>query len=163
MIDDLRLEKMRLTDELRDARTEARNAAVDAAAARAALDEASESIGEAQTGAHSTHVELVEARMEVAKVRGEGALALFELARTQVTLLADGDVDGARTAAESAMDDSRDAARVWSERAARGGDGSGSAGGSMSGPAASLLESGGVASRAQQLMADALAEEMGMH
>ena len=47
--------------------------------------------------------------------------------------------------------------------AARGGDGSGSAGGSMSGPAASLLESGGVASRAQQLMADALAEEMGMH
>jgi chromosome segregation ATPase len=163
MIDDLRLEKMRLTDELRDARTEARNAAVDAAAARAALDEASESIGEAQTGAHSTHVELVEARMEVAKVRGEGALALFELARTQVTLLADGDVDGARTAAESAMDDSRDAARIWSERAARGGDGSGSAGGSMSGPAASLLESGGVASRAQQLMADALAEEMGMH
>jgi chromosome segregation ATPase len=163
MIDDLRLEKMRLTDELRDARTEARNAAVDAAAARAALDEASESIGEAQTGAHSTHVELVEARMETAKVEGEGALALFELARTQVTLLADGDVDGARTAAESAMDDSRDAARVWSERAARGGDGSGSAGGSMSGPAASLLESGGVASRAQQLMADALAEEMGMH
>ena len=150
------LEKTRLTDELRDA-------VVDAAAARAALDEASESIGEAQTGAHSTHVELVEARMEVAKVRGEGALALFELARTQVTLLADGDVDGARTAAESAMDDSRDAARVWSERAARGGDGSGSAGGSMSGPAASLLESGGVASRAQQLMADALAEEMGMH
>jgi hypothetical protein len=103
--------------------------------------------------------------MEVAKVRGEGALALFELARTQVTLLADGDVDGARTAAESAMDDSRDAARIWSERAAtaQGGDGSGSAGGSMSGPAASLLESGGVASRAQQLMADALAEEMGMH
>ena len=150
------LEKTRLTDELRDA-------VVDAAAARAALDEASESIGEAQTGAHSTHVELVEARMEVAKVRGEGALALFELARTQVTLLADGDVDGARTAAESAMDDSRDAARVWSERAARAGDGSGSAGGSMSGPAASLLESGGVASRAQQLMADALAEEMGMH
>ena len=153
------LEKTRLTDELRDA-------VVDAAAARAALDEASESIGEAQTGAHSTHVELVEARMETAKVRGEGALALFELARTQVKLLADGDVDGARTAAESAMDDSRDAARVWSERAAtaRGGDGSGSAGpGSMSGPAASLLESGGVASRAQQLMADALAEEMGMH
>jgi predicted nucleic acid-binding Zn-ribbon protein len=72
MIDDLRLEKMRLTDELRDARTEARNAAVDAAAARAALDEASESIGEAQTGAHSTHVELVEARMETAKVRGRG-------------------------------------------------------------------------------------------
>ena len=165
-IDDLRLEKTRLTDELRDARAEARSAAVDAAAARAALDEASESIGEAQTGAHSTHVELVEARMETAKVRGEGALALFELARTQVKLLADGDVDGARTAAESAMDDSRDAARVWSERAAtaRGGDGSGSAGpGSMSGPAASLLESGGVASRAQQLMADALAEEMGMH
>ena len=157
------LEKTRLTDELLDARVEAHRAAVDAAAARAALDEASESIGEAQTGAHSTHVELVEARMEVAKVRGEGALALFELARTQVTLLADGDVDGARTAAESAMDDSRDAARVWSERAARGGDGSGSAGGSMSGPAASLLESGGVASRAQQLMADALAEEMGMH
>jgi hypothetical protein len=157
------LEKTRLTDELLDARVEAHRAAVDAAAARAALDEASESIGEAQTGAHSTHVELVEARMEVAKVRGEGALALFELARTQVTLLADGDVDGARTAAESAMDDSRDAARIWSERAARGGDGSGSAGGSMSGPAASLLESGGVASRAQQLMADALAEEMGMH
>ena len=159
------LEKTRLTDELLDVRVEAHRAAVDAAAARAALDEASESIGEAQTGAHSTHVELVEARMEVAKVRGEGALALFELARTQVTLLADGDVDGARTAAESAMDDSRDAARIWSERAAtaRGGDGSGSAGGSMSGPAASLLESGGVASRAQQLMADALAEEMGMH
>ena len=160
------LEKTRLTDELLDARVEAHRAAVDAAAARAALDEASESIGEAQTGAHSTHVELVEARMETAKVRGEGALALFELARTQVKLLADGDVDGARTAAESAMDDSRDAARVWSERAAtaRGGDGSGSAGpGSMSGPAASLLESGGVASRAQQLMADALAEEMGMH
>ena len=108
------LEKTRLTDELRDA-------VVDAAAARAALDEASESIGEAQTGAHSTHVELVEARMEVAKVRGEGALALFELARTQVTLLADGDVDGARTAAESAMDDSRDAARVWSERGGSGG------------------------------------------
>jgi chromosome segregation ATPase len=162
-IDDLQLEKTRLTDELLDARVEAHRAAVDAAAARAALDEASESIGEAQTGAHSTHVELVEARMETAKVRGEGALALFELARTQVTLLADGDVDGARTAAESAMDDSRDAARIWSERAARGGDGSGSAGGSMSGPAASLLESGGVASRAQQLMADALAEEMGMH
>ena len=150
------LEKTRLTDELRDA-------VVDAAAARAALDEASESIGEAQTGAHSTHVELVEARMETAKVRGEGALALFELARTQVKLLADGDVDGAKAAAESAMDDFRDAARIWSERAAqglaRGGDGSGS----MSGPAASLLESGGVASRAQQLMADALAEEMGMH
>lgn len=44
-----------------------------------------------------------------------------------------------------------------------GGGRIGIGGGSMSGPAASLLESGGVASRAQQLMADALAEEMGMH
>ena len=156
----------------------ASRAAVDADAACAKIQKAAgDRASAAEARAHSaeleidlrlektrlTDVELVEARMETVKVRGEGALAMFELARTQVTFLADGDVDGARTAAESAMDDSRDAARVWSERAARGGDGSGSAGGSMSGPAASLLESGGVASRAQQLMADALAEEMGMH
>ena len=112
------LEKTRLTDELLDARVEAHRAAVDAAAARAALDEASESIGEAQTGAHSTHVELVEARMEVVKVRGEGALALFELARTQVTLLTNGDVDGARTGRDRRVGRCRDPRRVCSSRAA---------------------------------------------
>ena len=96
---------------------------------------------------------------ESARCRGEAAVGRFEAARGTVQKLAAGDVDGAIAKAEAAMDASRDAARVWSERVASGGRPPETLGER----ARELLDAGGVAGRAREIMADALAQEMAGH
>ena len=89
----------------------------------------------------------------------EAAVERFETAREIVQKLAAGDVDGTRSRAEATADASRDAARTWSERVASGGRPPETLGER----AMELLDAGGVAGRAREIMADALAQEMAGH
>ena len=124
-----------------------------------ALADAMAGMEDAAAESVELRAEVVRARSDLARCRGEAAVTRFETARETARMIAAGDVDGARAAAESAMDESRDAARTWSERKASGPGPPESLGER----ARELLDAGGVASRAREIMADALAQEMAGH
>ena len=126
---------------------------------RAAGREAIAGLEDAAAESVELRAELVRARTDLERCRGEAAVGRFEAARETVQKLAAGDVDGAIAKAEAAMDASRDAARTWSERVASGGRPPETLGER----ARELLDAGGVAGRAREIMADALAQEMAGH
>ncbi|ACO69280.1 predicted protein [Micromonas commoda] len=133
--------------------------AADAEERAAALADAIAGVEDAAAESVELRAELVKARTDLERCRGETAVGRFEAARETVQKLAAGDVDGAIAKAEAAMDASRDAARVWSERVASGGHSPETLGER----ARELLDAGGVAGRAREIMADALAQEMAGH
>ena len=133
--------------------------AADAEERAAALADAIAGLEDAAAESVELRAELVKARTDLERCRGEAAVGRFEAARETVQKLAAGDVDGAIAKAEAAMDASRDAARVWSERVASGGHPPETLGER----ARELLDAGGVAGRAREIMADALAQEMAGH
>ena len=129
----------------------------DAANARASSAEAR--AGDAEARAEALEDAVAGLEDDLQRCRGEAAVERFETAREIVQKLAAGDVDGARSRAEATADASRDAARTWSERVASGGRPPETLGER----AMELLDAGGVAGRAREIMADALTQEMAGH